>query len=51
MNSDKAAIKERLVRWTEAFNARNIAGICDLFAPDLVYTVPELSDRSRKLLC
>lgn len=51
MNSDKAAIRERLVRWTEAFNARNVAEICDLFAPDLVYSVPEVRDGNRKLLC
>jgi uncharacterized protein (TIGR02246 family) len=51
MNSDKTAIKERLVRWTEAFNARNVAGVCDLFEPDLVYAVPEVRDGSRRLLC
>jgi uncharacterized protein (TIGR02246 family) len=51
MNSDKAAIMDRLARWTGAFNARNVAGICALFSTDLVYTVPEVRDGSRKLLC
>ncbi len=51
INPDEAAVKERLVRWTEAFNARDVAGICDLFEPDLRYTVHEACDRSRKLLC
>jgi len=50
-NSDKAAIAERLERWTEAFNTHNVSGVCDLFAPDLVYTVPEVRDGTRKLLC
>jgi hypothetical protein len=49
--SDRAAITERLQRWTAAFNARDAAGICDLFAPDLVSTVPETPDGNRDALC
>jgi len=50
-DSDKAAITERLERWTDAFNARDAAGICDLFAPDLVATVPGDLDGGRNVLC
>jgi steroid delta-isomerase len=49
--SDKAAITERLRGWAEAFNARNAAGVCDVFAPDLVSTVPEVLDGNRDTLC
>ncbi|MFM0003527.1 hypothetical protein PQR57_21100 [Paraburkholderia dipogonis] len=49
--SDKAAITDRLRGWAEAFNARNAAGVCDVFAPDLVSTVPEVLDGNRDTLC
>lgn len=49
--SDKAAITGRLQRWTAAFNARDAAGVCDLFTPDLVSTVPGALDGSRDALC
>ena len=32
---DKAAITERLQRWTADFNSSDALGVCDLFAPDL----------------
>lgn len=48
---DKAAITERLRHWTAAFNAHDKAGICDLFAPDLVYTIPGALDGNRAGLC
>ncbi|CAN7191096.1 YybH family protein [Caballeronia sp. 15711] len=51
VDSDKAAILERLQRWTMAFNARDAAGVCDLFAPDLVSTVPDALDGSRDAIC
>jgi uncharacterized protein (TIGR02246 family) len=50
-DSDKAAITERLRRWTAAFNAHDAAGICDLFAPDLVAIVPEAPEGNRDSLC
>jgi len=50
-DSDRAAITDRLQRWTVAFNARDAAGVCDLFARDLVSTVPEALDGSRDALC
>jgi uncharacterized protein (TIGR02246 family) len=50
-DSDRAAITERLQRWTIAFNTHDAAGICDLFAPDLVSTVPGDLDGGRDALC
>jgi len=49
--ADEAAINQRLQRWTAAFNARDSAGVCDLFAPDLVYSIVEAEQGSRKALC
>ncbi|MGA9866228.1 MAG: nuclear transport factor 2 family protein [Acetobacteraceae bacterium] len=49
--SDRAAITDRLLQWTAAFNARDSAGIRDLFAADLVSTVPGALDGSRAVLC
>ena len=51
VDSDRAAITERLRRWTVAFNARDAAGVCDVFASDLVSTVPEALNGSRDALC
>jgi hypothetical protein len=50
-DADRAAIIERLWRWTDAFNARDAAGICDLFAPDLIATVPDDLEGGRDALC
>ena len=47
----KAAIAERLNRWTAAFNAKDTTGVCDLFAPDLRYVVDDILDGTRDLLC
>ena len=47
----KAAIAERLDRWTAAFNAKDLDAICDLFAPDLEYTVDDVLNGSRDRLC
>jgi uncharacterized protein (TIGR02246 family) len=49
--SDQAAIRERLQRWTAAFNARDAVGVCDLFAPDLVYSIPQVIHRTRETFC
>jgi steroid delta-isomerase len=51
MSSDKAAITERLEHWTAAFNARDAAGVCDLFSPELIYTIPEVRNGNREELC
>jgi uncharacterized protein (TIGR02246 family) len=47
----EAAITERLVRWTTAFNARDLEAVCGLFAPDLSYTVDDILNGSRDRLC
>jgi ketosteroid isomerase-like protein len=47
----KAAIVERLHLWTAAFNSRDLAGVCGLFAPDLSYTVDGILNGSRDRLC
>lgn len=50
-DSDRAAITGRLQKWAVAFNARDAAGVCDVFAPDLVSTVPDALDGNRDALC
>jgi uncharacterized protein (TIGR02246 family) len=47
----KAAITERLHRWTAAFNAKDLDAVCGLFAPDLSYTVDDILNGSRDRLC
>lgn len=49
--SDKAAIAQRLQRWAAAFNVHDAAGICNVFAPNLVYTVPGIRSGTRQTLC
>ena len=39
--ADEAAIRQRFLDWTAAFNARDAAGACDLFAPGLAYDMPD----------
>lgn len=48
---DEAAIRARLADWAAAFNARDAAGACDLFAPDLRYSLPDLAEGTRETLC
>jgi ketosteroid isomerase-like protein len=50
-DADKAAIVQRLQQWTAAFNAKDGAGTCDLFAPDLVYAIPEVVRGTRETMC
>lgn len=49
--ADEAAIRQRLQRWTDDFNARNLAGVCDLFAPDLLYSIPEVPRGTHETMC
>lgn len=49
--ADEAAIMQRFQRWTAAFNARDSTGACDLFAPDLVYSVQEVMHGTRETMC
>jgi uncharacterized protein (TIGR02246 family) len=45
------AIRTALAKWTDAFNARDAAHICDLFAPDLVYDYRGFPERDFATLC
>ena len=49
--ADEAAIIKRLQRWTADFNAKEPAGVCDLFAPDLVYSIPEVVRGTHETMC
>lgn len=49
--ADKAAITARLNRWTADFNAKDLIGVCDLFAPDLVYSIPEVTRGTYETIC
>jgi uncharacterized protein (TIGR02246 family) len=49
--ADEAAIMQRFQRWTADFNARDSAGVCDLFAPDLAYSIPEVVRGTRETMC
>jgi uncharacterized protein (TIGR02246 family) len=51
VNADKAAISARLHGWAAAFNARDIAGTCDLFARTLISTVQGAPDADRNAVC
>jgi uncharacterized protein (TIGR02246 family) len=50
-DADELAISQRLQRWTAAFNARDAAGTCDLFAPELIATFRGGPDRGRDAVC
>lgn len=49
--ADEAAIIARLQGWAAAFNARDAAGACDLFAPDLVSIVPDAPPAGKEEVC
>jgi len=49
--ADEAAIRQRLERWTAAFNAKDNAGACDLFAPDLVYSIQDVVNGRYETMC
>jgi hypothetical protein len=49
--AEKAAIMLRLQHGTAAFNARDSAGVCDLFAPDLAYSIPDMVRGTRETMC
>lgn len=49
--ADEAAIRDRFAKWTQAFNDKDAAGVCDLFAPDLVYSLPEVVNGTQAQLC
>lgn len=45
------AIIERLNKWPQDFNSKNLRGVCDLFAPDLVASYPGTKDRNYEEMC
>lgn len=49
--ADRAAITQRLQRWTAAFNTKDAVGVCDLFAPDLLYSIPEMVRGTQQMMC
>jgi uncharacterized protein (TIGR02246 family) len=49
--SDKAAIEAALKQWPRDFNAENIAGVCGLFADDVVLAYPGGEDRDSDEFC
>ena len=48
---DEAAIRQRFEQWRNAFNARDADGACDLFAPDLSYSVPGIIQGDHERMC
>ena len=49
--ADKAAISAQLRAFSERFNARDASRICDLFAPELVATIPLAPEADRAAVC
>lgn len=49
--TDAIAIRQQLGDWAAAFNAGDAAAVCDLFAPDLRYSVGGIVDGSRETMC
>jgi steroid delta-isomerase len=44
-------VRAALTQWREDFNAREIEGLCDIFAPDLVVTYRGAPDRGYTAFC
>jgi uncharacterized protein (TIGR02246 family) len=51
VDADKAAIEQALQRWPSDFNAKNIDGVCGLFADDVVLVYPDSADRNHDQFC
>ncbi|WP_294541152.1 nuclear transport factor 2 family protein [uncultured Rhodoblastus sp.] len=49
--ADKAAVAARLRGFADAFNARDEARSCDIFAPDLIATAPPRLETGRAAIC
>jgi ketosteroid isomerase-like protein len=49
--ADETAIRQRLERWTAAFNAKDHAEACDLFAPDLAYSIQDVVNGTHETMC
>jgi hypothetical protein len=48
---DKTAIEAALRQWSTDFNAENVAGVCGLFAEDVVLAYPGGEDRNGGEFC
>ena len=48
---DAADIRERLLQWTDDFNAGRVEPVCDLFSKDLVSTVRGQGDKDYAFRC
>jgi hypothetical protein len=44
-------IRQRLERWTAAFNAKDVAASCDLFAQDLIYSIQDIVNGTYRTMC
>jgi uncharacterized protein (TIGR02246 family) len=49
--TDQAAIRAALTKWTDDFNAGNVAAVCGLFAPDLRYDYKGFPERGYQDIC
>jgi uncharacterized protein (TIGR02246 family) len=49
--ADREAITARLRGWAAAFNARDDKGVCDIFAKDLIATVPGALGSGHDAVC
>lgn len=49
--ADEAAIEQALQQWPGDFNARNVAAVCSLFAPDTQVMYPDSQDRDYEAFC
>src|SRR5690242_17405330 len=50
-SADETAVRQRLEHWTAAFNAKDVAGSCDLFAPDLAYSIQDVVNGTYQTMC
>jgi uncharacterized protein (TIGR02246 family) len=48
---DRAAIEAALRHWPDDFNAKNLPGVCGLFADDVVLIYPGSPDRNHQQFC
>ena len=48
---EQAAVRARLVQWTNDFNAGKVEESCDLFAPELRYDYRGLPERNYQDMC
>ncbi len=46
-----AAVRAALMQWRDAFNAREVERLCDIFAPDLIVTYQGSPDRGFAAFC